>query len=105
MANSKIREHSRACRDLARISRCAIWPSRSANGDDVVNFMVFGGSVDAREAICLRLDHGANSFVVDAQVETAIRHVYNEPETLRALVDHGAAIDRIQSDGSPAIVH
>jgi len=26
MANSKIREHFCACRDLATIVRCAIWP-------------------------------------------------------------------------------
>jgi len=35
---------------------------------------------------------------------TPIGSVYNEPEILRALVEHGADIDRIQPDGVPAIV-
>jgi hypothetical protein len=80
--------------------------SRTANGDDVVNYMVFGGSDAAREAMRLLLEHGADPNAVDPQTgHTPIRSIYNEPQILRALVDHGADIDRIQPDGVPAIVH
>lgn len=80
--------------------------SPTANGDDVVNFMVFGGSDAAREAMRLLLEHGADPNAVDPQTgQTPIRSIYNEPEILRALVDHGADIDRIQPDGVPALVH
>ena len=79
--------------------------SRTADGGDLVNFMVFGGSPAARESLRLLLEHGADPNAVDPQGETPIRHIYNEHEILRALVDHGADIDRIQPDGVPAIVH
>ena len=79
--------------------------SRTATGEDVVNFMVFGGSPAAREAMRLLLEHGADPNAVDPQTgETPLGSVYNEPEIVRLLVEHGADIDRIQPLGVPAIV-
>ncbi len=79
--------------------------SRAPNRDDVVNYMIFGGSPDARDAMRALLEHGADPNVVDRQSgKTPIGTVYNEPEIVRALVDHGAEIDRIQPDGVPALV-
>jgi hypothetical protein len=79
--------------------------SRAPNGEDVVAFMIYGGSPGARDAMRLLLEHGADPNAVDAQSgKTPIGAVSNEPEIVRALVDHGADIDRIQPDGVPAVV-
>jgi len=79
--------------------------SRAPNGVDVVNFMVYGGSPEARQAMRLLLEHGADPDAADPRTgETPLGTVYNEPEIVRALVEHGADIDRLQPDGVPAIV-
>ena len=79
--------------------------SRAPNGVDVVNFMVYGGSPDARQAMRLLLEHGADPNAADPRTgETPLGTVYNEPEIVRALVEHGADIDRLQPDSVPAIV-
>ena len=79
--------------------------SRAANGEDVVNFMVFGGSAAAREAMRLVLEHGADPNATHRRTgETALGSVSNEPEIVRLLVEHGANIDHLQANGVPAIV-
>lgn len=79
--------------------------TRAGNGEDVVNFMIYGGSPATREAMRLLLEHGADPDAVDPQSgKTPIGTVYNEPELVRLLVVHGADIDRIQPDGVPAVV-
>jgi hypothetical protein len=79
--------------------------TRAGSGQDVVNFMIHGGSPAAREAMRLLLAHGADPDAVDPQSgSTPIGAAYNEPELVRLLVAHGADIDRIQPDGVPAVV-
>jgi len=80
--------------------------TRMATGEDVVSYMVYGHSPDAHEALRALLQHGADPNVVNPQSgDTPLRSVYDDPEIVRALVDGGADIDRIQSDGTPAVVH
>jgi hypothetical protein len=74
-------------------------------GQDAVSYMVFGNSPDGRETMRLLLEHGADPNVVDPQSgKTPLGTVYNDPEIVRALADHGADLDRLQSDGTPAVV-
>jgi hypothetical protein len=75
-------------------------------GDDVVTYMVLGRTPDAHEAMRLLLAHRADPNVVyPASGNTPLGTVYNDPEIVRALVDGGADMDRLQSDGTPAVVH
>jgi hypothetical protein len=75
-------------------------------GDDVVTYMVLGRTPDAHETMRLLLAHGADPNVVNpASGNTPLGGVYENPEIVRALVDAGADIDRLQSDGTPAVVH
>ena len=79
--------------------------SRVGGGDDVVNFMVNGGTPAAHEAMRLLLEHGADPNAPSGEGgRTPIARVYKEPEIVRLLVEHGADIDRIQPDGVPAVV-
>ena len=80
--------------------------TRMSDGEDVVSYMVFGHSPDAHDAMRSLLQHGADPNVVNPRGgDTPLRSVYDDPELVRALVDGGAYIDRIQSDGTPAVVH
>ena len=75
------------------------------SAEDVVNYLILAHSPDGREALRLVLEHGADPNVVDPQNrQTPIGTVYNDPEMVRALADHGADLDHIQSDGTPAVV-
>lgn len=79
--------------------------TRMGSGEDVVSYMVFGRSPDAHQAMRLLLEHGADPNMVDPQSRnTPLGTVYNDPEIVRALVDGGADMDRLQSDGTPAVV-
>src|SRR6185295_15466648 len=72
---------------------------------DVVSYMVYGRSLDAHQAMRLLLEHGADPNVVDPQSRnTPLGDVSSNPEIVRALVDGGADIDHVQSDGTPAVV-
>jgi hypothetical protein len=80
--------------------------TRMGTGEDVVNYMIYGHSPDAHDAMRSLLQHGADPNVVHPQSgDTPLRAVYDDPDIVRALVDGGADIDRIQSDGTPAVVH
>lgn len=80
--------------------------TRMGNGEDVVTYMVFGRSPNAAEAMRLLLARGADPNAVDSQsANTPLGAVSDNPEIVRALVDGGADIDRLQSDGTPAVVH
>jgi hypothetical protein len=79
--------------------------TRMGSGEDVVSYMVFGRSPDAAEAMRLLLGRGADPNAVDSQSgNTPLGTVSDNPEIVRALVDGGADIDRLQSDGTPAVV-
>lgn len=79
--------------------------SRTPRGEDLVNFILYGQSPAAVEALRLRLEHGADPNAIDPQSgKTPIGTVYNRPEMVRVLAEHGADIDRIQPGGVPAVV-
>jgi hypothetical protein len=79
--------------------------TRMGSGEAVVNYLLFANSFDGHEAMRLVLEHGADPNVFDAERrQTPIGTVYNDPEIVHALVDHGADLDRIQSDGTTALV-
>jgi hypothetical protein len=79
--------------------------SRIAGTLDVVNFIIRGSTPAGVEALQLMLEHGADANAVDPETgKTPIAGVYRQPQMIRALVDHGADIDRVQPNGVPAIV-
>lgn len=79
--------------------------SRGPEGEDLVNFLVYGGSPAAAETMRLILRHGADPNVVDrASGKTPISSAYGKPGIVRALADHGADIDRIQPGGVTALI-
>ncbi|MGH7712615.1 MAG: ankyrin repeat domain-containing protein [Gemmatimonadaceae bacterium] len=66
--------------------------------------MIFGYTPAQRDAMRLLLEHGADPNVVDTLSGKTPIGTVSDPEILRALVDRGADIDRIQPDGVPAVV-
>jgi hypothetical protein len=79
--------------------------SRVSGTLDVVNFIIRGTSPSALEALQVLLERGADPNAVDAETgKTPIAGTYKQPEMIRALVEHGADIDRVQPNGFPAIV-
>ncbi len=79
--------------------------TRMPNGEDVVTYLLSGRTPAAHEAMRAVLEHGADPNVVDPRTgNTPLGDVYDNPAVVRELADHGADIDRIQSDGTPAVV-
>jgi len=71
-----------------------------------VHFMIVDITPGGREAVLLLLKHGADPDAVDPITgNTPIRESGDSPELVRALVEAGAEIDRIQSDGVTALVN
>jgi hypothetical protein len=51
------------------------------------------------------LEHGGDPNVVDPRSgNTPLAEISDDAEMVRAFVDHGADVHRIQSDGTPAVV-
>jgi len=79
--------------------------TRMPTGENLVSYLLYGHTPAANEAMRAVLGHGADPNVVDPRSgNTPLGEVHNNPELVRALVDNGADIDRIQSDGTPAVV-
>src|SRR5689334_4729315 len=79
--------------------------TRMASGENVVSYMIYGRTPAAHEAMRALLAHGADPNVADPRSgNTPLGEIHDDPEMVRVLVDHGANIDRIQSDGTPAVV-
>jgi len=80
---------------------------RDRAGNDLLQYAfnaVREGKANA-SMIGVMLDAGADPNVVDARSgNTPLGDVYNDPALVRVLVDHGAGMDRIQSDGTPPVV-
>lgn len=80
--------------------------SRTAEGQDPLNFMIVDITPTGREVVLLLLRHGADPNVVDPITGfTPIREAGHDPALVRALVEAGAEIDRVQPDGLTALVH
>ena len=80
--------------------------SRSGENVDVLNIASPPTSDSTRELMKLLIERGADPNAVDPRMgDTPIRNVYDELAVLKLLVEHGADIDHIQSDGVPAVVN
>lgn len=79
--------------------------TRMPNGESAVSYLLYGHTPAAREAVGALLEHGADPNHVDPRSgNTPLGEINNDPELVRVFVDHGADMDRIQSDGTPAVV-
>lgn len=79
--------------------------SRNSDGQDPLNFMLLGDRDNTGETIILLLKHGADPNAVDPVTgDTPIAKAGHDPGLVRGLVEAGADMDRIQSDGVTALV-
>lgn len=80
--------------------------SRSGENVDVLNIASPPTSDSTRALMRLLIERGADANAVDPRLgDTPIRNMYEDLGLLELLVEHGADIDRIQSDGVPAVVN
>jgi hypothetical protein len=80
--------------------------SRSGENVDVLNIASPPTSDTTRELMRLLLERGADPNAVDPRLgDTPIRNAYDDLGALKMLVEYGADIDHIQSDGVPAVVN
>ena len=80
--------------------------SRSGEHVDVLNLASPPTSDTARALMQLLLERGADPNAVDPRLgDTPIRNAYDDLPALQMLVEHGADIDHIQSEGVPAVVN
>ncbi len=79
--------------------------TRLPDGLAPIHFMIVDITPGGREAVLLLLKHGADPNAVDPTTgNTPIRESGDSPELVLALVEAGADMDRIQSDGVTALV-
>jgi hypothetical protein len=79
--------------------------TRMPDGRAPIHFMIVDITPGGREAVLLLVEHGADPNAVDPITgDTPIRQSGDSPELVRALVEAGADMDRIQSNGVTAIV-
>jgi hypothetical protein len=83
-------------------------PKTSRNGEnvDVLNIASPPMSDSTRELMRVLIERGADPNAVDPRTgDTPIRDMYEDLGLLKLLVERGADIDRVQSDGVPAVVN
>lgn len=79
--------------------------TRMPDGCAPIHFMIVAITPGGREAVHLLLKHGADPNAVDPVTgDTPIRGAGDSPELVQALVEAGAEMDRIQSNGVTALV-
>jgi len=79
--------------------------TRLPDGLAPIHFMIVDITPGGREAVLLLLEHGADPDAVDPITgNTPIRESGDSPDLVRALVEAGAEMDRIQSNGVTALV-
>jgi len=79
--------------------------TRMPEGRAPIHFMIVDITPGGREAVLLLMKHGADPNAVDPITgDTPIRQSGDSPELVRALVEAGADMDRIQSNGVTALV-
>lgn len=79
--------------------------TRLPDGRAPIHFMITNITPGGREAALLLLEHGADPNAVNPTTgDTPIRESGDSPDLVRALVEAGADMDRIQSNGVTALV-
>jgi hypothetical protein len=79
--------------------------TRMPDGRAPIHYMIVDITPGGREALLLLLNHGADPNAIDPITgDTPIRESGDSPELVRALVEAGADMDRIQSNGVTALV-
>lgn len=80
--------------------------TRMPDGLAPIHFMIGDITPSGREAVLLLLRHGADPDAVDPiSGNTPINESGHSPELVRALIEAGADMDRVQSDGVTALVN
>lgn len=79
--------------------------TRLPDGRTPIQFLVADRTPGGRQAVLLLLKHGADPDALDPTTgNTPIRESGHSPDLVRALVEAGADMDRIQSNGVTALV-
>ena len=79
--------------------------TKMASGESPLSYLIYGRTPAAHDAMRALLEHGADPNAVDPRSgNTPLGEISDDAEMVRAFVDNGADIDRIQSDGTPAVV-
>lgn len=79
--------------------------TRMPDGRAPIHYMIVDITPSGREAVLLLLKHGADPNAVDPITgDTPIRESGDSPELVRALVEAGGDVDRIQQNGVTALV-
>jgi hypothetical protein len=79
--------------------------TKMPNGENVISYLIYGRTPAANDAMRALLEHGADPNFVDPRSgNTPLGDIYENVGMVRAFIDNGADIDRIQSDGTPAVV-
>ena len=80
--------------------------SRTPSGLDLVNFLIVSSQPEVQEVVRLLLEHGADANAVDPVTgETPLLQARCDINTVRALMAHGADINRPGRYGLPAVVN
>ena len=80
--------------------------ARMPDGRAPINFMIVDTTPGGREAVLVLLEHGADPNAVDPITgDTPIRQSGDSLDLVRALIEAGADMDRIQSNGVTALVN
>ena len=76
-----------------------------ASGENIVGFLAMGRRDPVYEAMAAVLEHGGDPNAKDPRTgNTPLGTLHDNLPMARLLVEHGADIDRIQADGTPAVV-
>jgi len=79
--------------------------TRMPDGRAPIHYMIVDITPSGREAVRLLLNHGADPNAVDPITgDTPLRGAGDSPELVRALVEAGADVDRIQANGVTVLV-
>lgn len=79
--------------------------ARTARGEDPLNALILGANAEVTKAYRFLIERGADPNAVDPVTgDTPLANAGSQIEIVRALVDAGAEMDRIQPDGTTALI-
>lgn len=106
-ALQEMRDHQGSVNCIRMLLEAKVDPkkSRISNGQDPLNFIILGSTTEGRDVFFLLLKYGADVNAVDPITgETPIQKAGSHPDIVKALVEAGADMDRIQPNGVTALV-